>query len=63
MEKSAQGKDPAQGPATPAAADKGKDRAKATQESKPADQGQQKPTQAPAVTGPAARGPVGTAIT
>ena len=33
------------------------------QGAKPADQGQQKPTQAPAVTGPAARGPVGTAIT
>ena len=45
MEKSAQGKDPAQTPA----ADKAKNGAK--------------PAQAPAVTGPAARGPVGTAIT
>ena len=50
LEKPAQGKAPAQAPA----ADKAKDGAKPTQDAKPA--------QAPSVTGPAARGPIGTAI-
>ena len=62
-EKPAQEKDPAQ---APAAGDKAKDGAKPAQDAKPAaTQGQEKgPAQAPApaVTGPAAKGPVGTAI-
>ena len=65
-----QGKDPAQAPA-PAAADKAKDGDKPTQEPKPAAaQGEQKPNQekdparaaTPVVTGTAAKGPIGTAI-
>ena len=62
-EKPAQEKDPAQ---APAAGDKAKDGAKPAQDAKPAaTQGQEKgPAQAPApaVTRPAAKGPVGTAI-
>ncbi len=59
QEKPNQGKDPAQAPA----ADKVKDGAKPNQEPKPAAaQGQEKPAQAPAVTGTAAKGPIGTAI-
>lgn len=62
QEKPNQEKDPAQAPA-PAAADKAKDGGKPTQEPKPAAaQGQEKPVQAPAVTGTAAKGPIGTAI-
>ncbi len=61
-QKPTEGKDPAQAPA-PAAADKAKDGGKPTQEPKPAAaQGQEKPVQAPAVTGTAAKGPIGTAI-
>ena len=61
-QKPTEGKDPAQAPA-PAAADKAKDGDKPTQEPKPAAaQGQEKPVQAPAVTGTAAKGPIGTAI-
>ena len=67
QEKPNQGKDPAQAPA----ADKAKDGAKPNQEPKPAAaQGEQKPAEGkdparaptPAVTGPAAKGPIGTAI-
>ena len=57
QEKSAEGKDPAQ-TAAPAAADKAKDGDKPDQEPKPTAQ----PAQAPTVTGTAAKGPIGTAI-
>ncbi len=53
-----QEKAPAQSP-DPAAADKAKDGAKPTQEPKPVAQDQEKPAQAPAVTGTTAKGPIG----
>ncbi len=60
QEKPAQGKDPAQAPAS-AAGGKAKDGDKPAQDTKPAAQGQEKPAQEKAQA-PAARGPVGTAI-
>ncbi len=62
QQKPTEGTDTAQ-PAAPAAADKVKDGAKPTQEPRPAEEKGPAQAPAPAVTGPAARGPVGTAIT
>ena len=62
QQKPTEGKDTAQ-TAAPAAADKAKDGAKPTQEPRPAEEKGPAQAPAPAVTGPAARGPVGTAIT